>query len=108
MVSNITMLTILGAGVGIFLISFGLYGLYVENAQKMLQADYNKILLDAENLVSETMFEVEKWQKKCNEDIPKENKQEISECLKILKQKRIELTGAHAHLNEIKIMLGLH
>ena len=49
MVSDICKLTILGARVGIFLISFGLYGLFVENDQKFQQAENNKILLDAAN-----------------------------------------------------------
>jgi len=107
MVSDICKLTILGAGVGIFLISFGLYGLFVENDQKFQQAENNKILLDAANRLNDASSEVELWQKNCNEDIPKEDEQESSQCFSILKQKRIELTAAQMNVYDIKSKLGL-
>jgi len=107
MVSDICKLTILGAGVGIFLISFGLYGLFVENDQKFQQAENNKILLDAANRLNDASLEVELLRKKCFEDIPKEDEQEYSNCLSNLKQKRIELTAAQINLYEIKTLLGL-
>ena len=107
MVSDICKLTILGAGVGIFLISFGLYGLFVENDQKFQQAENNKILLDAANRLNDASLEVELLRIKCFEDIPKEDEQEYSKCLLNLKQKRIELTTAQVNLYEIKNILGL-
>ncbi len=107
MVSDICKLTILGAGVGIFLISFGLYGLFVENDQKFQQAENNKILLDAANRLNDASLEVEMLSKKCFEDIPKENEQEYSNCLSILKQKHIELTAAQMNYYVIKNKLGL-
>ncbi len=107
MVSDICKLTILGAGVGIFLISFGLYGLFVENDQKFQQAENNKILLDAANRLNDASLEVELLRIKCFEDIPKEDEQEYSKCLLNLKQKRIELTAAQVNLYEIKNILGL-
>jgi len=82
MVSDICKLTILGAGVGIFLILF-------------------------ENRFNEAVLEVELWQKNCNEDIPKEDEQESSQCFSILKQKRIELTAAQVNVYDIKSKLGL-
>ncbi len=107
MTSGLSKLTILGAGVGIFLISFGLYEVLVEKDQKIQQADNNEILLDAVNRLDDAMLEVEFLQKKCFEDIPKENEQEYSKCLSNLKQKRIELTAAQVNLYEIKTILGL-
>ena len=107
MVSDICKLTILGAGVGIFLISFGLYGLFVENDQKFQQAENNEILLDAVNRLNDASLEVELLRIKCFEDIPKEDEQEYSKCLLNLKQKRIELTAAQINLYEIKNILGL-
>ena len=107
MVSDICKLTILGAGVGIFLILFGLYGLFFENDQKIQQAENNKILLDAVNRLNDSSLEVELLRKKCFEDIPKENEQEYSKCLSNLKQKRNELTAAQVNLYEIKTILGL-
>ncbi len=107
MVSDICKLTILGAGVGIFLISFGLYGLFFENDQKFQQAETNKILLDAANRLNDATLEVELLRIKCFEDIPKEDEQEYSKCLLNLKQKRIELTAAQVNLYEIKNILGL-
>ena len=53
------------------------------------------------------MLEVELWQKNCNEDIPKEDEQESSQCFSILKQKRIELTAAQVNVYDIKSKLGL-
>ena len=107
MVSDTGKLTILGAGVGIFLISFGLYEVLVEKDQKIQQAENNEILLDAVNRLDDAMLEVEFLQKKCFEDIPKENEQEYSKCLLNLKQKRIELTAAQINFYEIKTILGL-
>ncbi len=107
MTSGLSKLTILGAGVGIFLISFGLYEVLVEKDQKIQQAENNEILLDAVNRLDDTMLEVEFLQKKCFEDIPKENEQEYSKCLLNLKQKRIELTAAQINFYEIKTILGL-
>jgi hypothetical protein len=100
-------LTILGAGVGIFLISFGLYEVLVEKDQKIQQAENNEILLDAVNRLDDAMLEVEFLQKKCFEDIPKENEQEYSNCLSNLNQKYFELTAAQVNLYEIKTLLGL-
>ncbi len=107
MVSDICKLTILGAGVGIFLISFGLYELFFENDQKIQQAENNKILLDAANRLNDASLEVELLRKKCFEDIPKEDEQEYSKCLLNLKQKRIELTAAQVNEYDIKSKLGL-
>ncbi len=107
MTSGLSKLTILGAGVGIFLISFGLYEVLVEKDQKIQQAENNEILLDAVNRLDDAMLEVEFLQKKCFEDIPKENEQEYSKCLSNLKQKRNELTAAQVNLYEIKTILGL-
>ncbi len=107
MTSGLSKLTILGAGVGIFLISFGLYEVLVEKDQKIQQAENNEILLDAVNRLDDAMLEVEFLQKKCFEDIPKENEQEYSKCLLNLKQKRIELTAAQINFYEIKTILGL-
>jgi len=107
MTSGLSKLTILGAGVGIFLISFGLYEVLVEKDQKIQQAENNEILLDAVNKLDDAMLEVEFLQKKCFEDIPKENEQEYSKCLLNLKQKRIELTAAQINFYEIKTILGL-
>ncbi len=107
MVSDICKLTILGAGVGIFLISFGLYGLFVENDQKFQQAENNEILLDAVNRLNDASLEVELLRIKCFEDIPKEDEQEYSKCLLNLKQKRIEVTAAQVNYYEIKKILGL-
>ncbi len=107
MVSDTGKLTILGAGVGIFLISFGLYGLFIENDQKIQQAENNEILLDAVNRLNDASLEVELLRIKCFEDIPKENEQEYSKCLLNLKQKRIELTAAQINFYEIKTILGL-
>ncbi len=107
MTAGLNKLTILGAGVGIFLISFGLYEVLVEKDQKIQQAENNKILLDAVNRLNDASFEVELLRKKCFEDIPKENDQEYSKCLSNLKQKRIELTAAQVNLYEIKTILGL-
>ncbi len=107
MVSDICKLTILGAGVGIFLISFGLYGLFFENDQKIQQAENNEILLEAANRLNDATLEVEILRKKCFEDIPKEDEQESSQCFSILKQKRIELTTAQVNVYDIKSKLGL-
>ena len=107
MVSDICKLTILGAGVGIFLILFGLYGLFFENDQKIQQAENNEILLEALNRLDDATLEVEILRKKCFEDIPKENEQEYSNCLSNLKQKRLELTTAQINHYEIKTKLGL-
>ncbi len=107
MTSGLSKLTILGAGVGIFLISFGLYEVLVEKDQKIQQAENNEILLDAENRLNDASLEVELLRKKCFEDIPKENEQEYSKCLSNLKQKRNELTAAQVNLYEIKTILGL-
>jgi len=107
MVSDTGKLTILGAGIGIFLISFGLYGLFIENDQKINQAENNQILLDAINRLDDTTLEVEFLKKKCFEDIPKENEQEYSNCLSNLNQKYFELTAAQINFYEIKTILGL-
>jgi len=107
MVSDICKLTILGAGVGIFLISFGLYGLFVENDQKFQQAVNNEILLEAANRLNDASLEVELLRIKCFEDIPKEDEQEYSNCLSNLKQKRLEFTTAQINYYEIKTKLGL-
>ncbi len=107
MVSDTGKLTILGAGVGIFLISFGLYGLFIENDQKINQAENNQILLDAINRLDDATLEVDILRKKCFEDIPKENEQEYSNCLSNLKQKNLELTSAQVNYYEIKTKLGL-
>ncbi len=107
MVSDICKLTILGAGVGIFLILFGLYGLFFENDQKIQQAENNEILLEAANRLNDATVEVDILIKKCFEDIPKENEQEYSKCLLNLKQKRIELTAAQVNEYDIKSKLGL-
>jgi len=107
MTAGLNKLTILGAAVGIFLISFGLYEVLVEKDQKIQQAENNEILLDAENRLNDASLEVELLRKKCFEDIPKENEQEYSKCLSNLKQKRIELTAAQVNLYEIKTILGL-
>jgi len=107
MTAGLNKLTILGAAVGIFLISFGLYEVLVEKDQKIQQAENNKILLDAENRLNDASLEVELLRKKCFEDIPKENEQEYSKCLSNLKQKRNELTAAQVNLYEIKTILGL-
>ncbi len=107
MVSDICKLTILGAGVGTFLILFGLYGLFFENDQKIQQAENNKILLDAANRLNDASLEVELLRKKCFEDIPKEDEQEYSKCLSNLKQKRLEFTTAQINYYEIKTKLGL-
>ena len=107
MVSDICKLTILGAGVGIFLILFGLYGLFFESDQKIQQAENNKILLEAANRLNDAILEVEILRKKCFEDIPKEDEQEYSKCLLNLKQKRIELTAAQVNEYDIKSKLGL-
>ncbi len=100
-------LTILGAGVGIFLILFGLYEMLVEKDQKIQQAENNKILLDAANRLNDASLEVELLRIKCFEDIPKEDEQEYSKCLLNLKQKRIELTAAQVNEYDIKSKLGL-
>ncbi len=107
MVSDICKLTILGAGVGIFLILFGLYGLFFENDQKFQQAENNEILLEAANRLNDASLEIELLRKKCFEDIPKEDEQAYSKCLLNLKQKRIELPAAQINLYEIKTKLGL-
>ncbi len=107
MVSDICKLTILGAGVGIFLILFGLYGLFFENDQKIQNVVNIETLSNAENRFNEAVLEVELWQKNCNEDIPKEDEQESSQCFSILKQKRIELTVAQVNVYDIKSKLGL-
>ena len=107
MVSDICKLTILGAGVGIFLISFGLYGLFFENDQKFQQAENNEILLEAANRLNDVTLEVDILRKKCFEDIPKENEQEYSNCLSNLNQKYFELTSAQVNYYEIKTKLGL-
>lgn len=107
MVSDICKLTILGAGVGIFLILFGLYGLFFESDQKIQNVVNIETLSNAENRFNEAVLEVELWQKNCNEDIPKEDEQESSQCFSILKQKRIELTAAQINFYEIKTILGL-
>jgi len=107
MTAGLNKLTILGAAVGIFLISFGLYEVLVEKDQKIQQAENNEILLDAENRLNDASLEVELLRKKCFEDIPKENEQVYSKCLSNLKQKRIELTAAQVNLYEIKTILGL-
>ncbi len=107
MTAGLSKLTILGAAVGIFLISFGLYGVLVEKDQKIQQTENNEILLDAENRLNDASLEVELLRKKCFEDIPKENEQEYSKCPSNLKQKRIELTAAQVNLYEIKTILGL-
>lgn len=107
MVSDTGKLTILGAGVGIFLISFGLYGLFIENDQKIQQAEINEILLEYVNKLDDATLEVEILKKKCFEDIPKENEQEYSNCLSNLKQKNHELTSAQVNYYEIKTKLGL-
>jgi len=79
MVSDICKLTILGAGVGIFLILFGLYGLFFESDQKIQNVVNIETLSNAENRFNEAVLEVELWQKNCNEDIPKEDEQESSQ-----------------------------
>jgi len=107
MVSDICKLTILGAGVGIFLILFGLYGLFFESDQKIQNVVNIETLSNAENRFNEAVLEVELWQKNCNEDIPKEDEQESSQCFSILKQKRIELTTAQVNVYDIKSKLGL-
>ena len=107
MKAGLSKLTILGAGVGIFLISFGLYEMLVEKDQKIQQAENNKILLDAVNRFNDASLEVELLRKKCFEDIPKEDEQEYSKCLLNLKQKRIELTAAQVNEYDIKSKLGL-
>ncbi len=107
MVSDICKLTILGAGVGIFLILFGLYGLFFESDQKIQNVVNIETLSNAENRFNEAVLEVELWQKNCNEDIPKEDEQESSQCFSILKQKRIELTVAQVNVYDIKSKLGL-
>ncbi len=107
MVSDICKLTILGAGVGIFLISFGLYEMLVEKDQKIENVVNIETLSNAENRFNEAVLEVELWQKNCNEDIPKEDEQESSQCFSILKQKRIELTAAQMNVYDIKSKLGL-
>ena len=107
MVSDICKLTILGAGVGIFLISFGLYGLFFESDQKIQNVVNIETLSNAENRFNEAVLEVELWQKNCNEDIPKEDEQESSQCFSILKQKRIELIAAQVNVYDIKSKLGL-
>jgi len=107
MTSGLSKLTILGAGVGIFLISFGLYEVLVEKDQKIQQTENNEILLDAVNRLNDASLEVELLRIKCFEDISKENEQEYSKCLSNLKQKRIELTAAQVNLYEIKTILGL-
>ena len=107
MVSDSGKLTILGAGVGIFLILFGLYGLFFENDQKIQQAENNEILLEAANRLDDATLEVEFFRKKCFEDIPKENEQEYSQCLSNLKQKHIELTAAQMNYYEVITKLGL-
>ncbi len=107
MVSDICKLTILGAGVGIFLILFGLYGLFFENDQKIQQAENNEILLEAANRLNDATLEVEILRKKCFEDIPKENEQEYSNCRSNLKLKRLEITTAQINYYEIKTKLGL-
>ena len=65
MTSGLSKLTILGAGVGIFLISFGLYEVLVEKDQKIQQAENNEILLDAINRLDDTTLEIEFLKKKC-------------------------------------------
>ncbi len=107
MTAGLNKLTILGAAVGIFLISFGLYEVLVEKDQKIQQTENNEILLDAVNRLNDASLEVELLRIKCFEDIPKENEQEYSKCLSNLKQKRIELTAAQVNLYEIKTILGL-
>jgi len=107
MVSDICKLTILGAGVGIFLILFGLYGLFFESDQKIQNVVNIETLSNAENRFNEAVLEVELWQKNCNEDIPKEDEQEYSNCLSILKQKHIKLTTAQMNYYVIKNKLGL-
>ena len=107
MVSDTGKLTILGAGVGIFLISFGLYGLFIENDQKIQQAEINEILLEDVNKLDDAALKVEIFKKKCFEDIPKENEQEYSNCLSNLNQKYFELTAAQINFYEIKTILGL-
>ncbi len=107
MTAGLSKLTILGATVGIFLISFGLYEVLVEKDQKIQQTENNEILLDAVNRLNDASLEVELLRKKCFEDIPKENEQEYSKCLSNLKQKRIELTASQVNLYEIKTILGL-
>ncbi len=107
MVSDICKLTILGAGVGIFLISFGLYGLLIEKDQKIQQTENNEILLNAANRLNDATLEVDILRKKCFEDIPEENKQEYSKCFSNLKQKRLEFTTAQVNYYEIKTKLGL-
>ena len=107
MVSDICKLTILGAGVGIFLILFGLYGLFFESDQKIQNVVNIETLSNAENRFNEAVLEVELWQKNCNEYIPKEDEQESSQCFSILKQKRIELTAAQVNVYDIKSKLGL-
>ena len=107
MVSDICKLTILGAGVGIFLILFGLYGLFFESDQKIQNVVNIETLSNAENRFNEAVLEVELWQKNCNEDIPKEDEQESSQCFSILKQKRVELTVAQVNVYDIKSKLGL-
>jgi len=64
-------------------------------------------LSNAENRFNEAVLEVELWQKNCNEDIPKEDEQEYSNCLSILKQKHIKLTTAQMNYYVIKNKLGL-
>ena len=107
MVSSTNKLTILAAGVGIFLISYGLYGLFSENEQKINQAENNQILSEAANRLNDATYQVEYFEKKCFEDISKENEKEYSECLAVLKQARIEFTSAQTNLYEIKTSLGL-
>jgi hypothetical protein len=107
MVSDICKLTILGAGVGIFLILFGLYGLFFESDQKIQQAENNKILLEAANRLNDVTLEVDILRKKCFEDIPKENEQEYSNCLSNLNQKGFEVTAAQINYYEIITKLGL-
>ena len=107
MVSDICKLTILGAGVGIFLILFGLYGLFFESDQKIQNVVNIETLSNAENRFNEAVLEVELWQKNCNENISKEDEQESSQCFSILKQKRIELTAAQVNVYDIKSKLGL-
>jgi len=107
MAFGLSKLTILGAGVGIFLISFGLYEMLVEKDQKIQHVANIETLSTAENRLNEAVLEVELWQKNCNEDIPKEDEQEYSKCLLNLKQKRIELTAAQVNVYDIKSKLGL-
>ncbi len=92
---------------GIFLILFGLYGLFFESDQKIQNVVNIETLSNYENRFNEAVLEVELWQKNCNEDIPKENEEESSQCFSILKQKRIELTAAQVNVYDIKSKLGL-